>query len=569
MFFLLISFFLFAEVETKNVEKSLLEPIPELVKLNEVLEVKPIAEHVINVEAPNTCGNKGYLVEAKKSGLSCQSKYPGKDRYSIYVCDKAKTFCKQQNLDVVTESPEGLKAWILFYWNTFRNNDYWTSPSKVIKSPNEVVPGFIANQVESAFAKAKKENKNLLLLFTQKYCPPCRLVKETSLVSDEFKNFSKDFILLQLDGDMDSGDGFVKKHHLLYTPTFVFFNSDGQEIDRHIDFVSPEGFKQWWNDIKSKSPVSEIEGKYTSSQSADISFEERIRLYKWLIASYRLEEAKELYFKHEDSFKNTDELISLYWTKEKMSVEDKLKYITKLFSLKNLKCLDGNLDEGMQVLEEVSSMPELMEAEKAKVELSFKKLNNLLSQKVLDKPSDVGCYAKQFFAGLSYLEFVKKSLDLKRIDLESKKLVQTLEQFPILKGASPKSSIEIYKSYVLDQDQKAEAMNKLSAENTGDFSYDFLAAMHDLNDKEKPNYERALKFINKALERADGRIWEKATKMKIQILLKMKKFNEAESLINESLQKITLPRDDKPLIHRFVQGLRDFQREIKKNNNAS
>lgn len=559
MILLAILFILNAEVNNSAIEKSLLQEIPSTLKLNEILEIKPIAGHVINPEAPNSCGFKGNLVELKKEALYCQVTHPGDDSFNVYICDEAKTFCKQQSLKIRTESPQGIKSWMKFYWNNFFSKSHWSSPSKVAKSPNSAAKNFFHNEIGKAFDLAKSSEKPVLVYYTQKYCPPCKLVKEASLSSNDFQDFAKKFVLLQVDADLDSEDGFIKKHNLLYTPTFVFFNSQGQELGRKVDFLSPDGFKKIWSDIENTQPVSELEKKTFS----DLSHDEKIRLYNWYMESHRLKEAKELYLSHEEGFRRSNELVPLFWLKDKMSFDEKNKYLTKILAQKEISCSSLQLSDGQGLIDDLMDKKDLSESERMIVELSYKKISNLLAQKILEKPSDITCYARQFFSNLSYFNYLqnKTEPDLKLIETESIRLNQMLDHFPKLAGSSLKESIALYKTYSMPKLVKFKSMEKLSIENRDDFSYDYLSALHDYNEA-NPNYARALNTVEKVLAKGKGRIWEKATKLKIQILIKMKKNKEAESLIQETLTLLDLPRNEKMMIHKFVQNLRELQREL-------
>lgn len=105
--------------------------------------------------------------------------------------------------------------------------------------------GFAANDdwstnLEAAFAKAKKENKHVLVEFTgSDWCPPCIQMRKNVFSKKSFTGTaSKEFILVEL--DFPKKDQALKKKNQPYAekyqiegfPTVILFDADGDEYTR-------------------------------------------------------------------------------------------------------------------------------------------------------------------------------------------------------------------------------------------------------------------------------------------------------------------------------------------------
>ena len=104
---------------------------------------------------------------------------------------------------------------------------------------------FAANEdwntdLEAAFAKAKKENKNVLVEFTgSDWCPPCMKMRKNVFSKKEFTSpASKDFILVELDfpnsnKEMTKKHGvYAEKFNIEAFPTVILFDAQGEEYLR-------------------------------------------------------------------------------------------------------------------------------------------------------------------------------------------------------------------------------------------------------------------------------------------------------------------------------------------------
>ena len=86
--------------------------------------------------------------------------------------------------------------------------------------------------VEEAFATAKTQGKPLYLYWGAVWCPPCHAIRETVFSTPEFRERSKLFIPVYLDGDTENAQRYGERFDVMGYPTMIVFDADGQEITR-------------------------------------------------------------------------------------------------------------------------------------------------------------------------------------------------------------------------------------------------------------------------------------------------------------------------------------------------
>lgn len=264
---------IFAAANSHLADKVFLKPYPETPLLNEVIAFVPGEDHKFNLKSKNNCGN-GTLVSETESLIECQMGAPGTSQLEFYVCDKQNTYCRREQIKIVTQSPKGLIGWINYYKKMFFSPNIWSSPQRTDISQVPPLKGFIQNDLKAGIAQAQKEKRKLLVYFTQISCGPCRLLKETSLVSDEFQQKTSDYVRVQVDIDLDIEPERLKPLQILSTPTVVIFDSDFKELGRKTSLFSPQNFAQWLttlphekeNDDKPWDENFKYEGKTCSDE---------------------------------------------------------------------------------------------------------------------------------------------------------------------------------------------------------------------------------------------------------------------------------------------------------------
>ena len=522
-----------------SMKSSLNFPRKEKTLINEIVVINPVEGHVFNLEAPNSC-SKGRIVSKSESKIECQTSLGGENTFEIYVCDEKKTYCKMEQHKLTTEKFSGFWSWIKHHWRKNLNRTFWKAPKKTGMSHNVSARGFIHNDVKKAMKLSQSQKKPILLFYTQLSCPPCRFVKEMTLESDLFQEISKDYIRLQVDSDIEVAPHLIGPLEIPFTPTFVLLNSDFKELDRFTQVQSPLTFKRWLDKARSyREPVRELIGR------KNLSSPEKERLSLWYFIQWKVSEAK----------KFIEEKSNL-WIKEAIDIEENPTFKKVNAYLENLK------SEGFPCGDRALSAPRGFFGSFFKKTKSPSRAFSLLKKYesiiFAQKEKDpLGC---SYLLGKLYRggEYMVEGTSLKdKKEFFKKKALQNALNYPILPGVKKKNQLE-YMISRLKEDKKEtqRLLDKMRSQNKNDYTYDYWETFSASYDKD---YEKALKKINKALEIARDRDWQKALSLKIDVLIEMGKKKEAQKIIKETLTGIDLPYSQFPLIHSFVQNLRELQ----------
>lgn len=89
-----------------------------------------------------------------------------------------------------------------------------------------------AGDVDSAFARAKRERRPLFLYWGAEWCPPCNQVKATIFNRRDFIERSRVFVPVYIDGDSRAAQMLASRFKVSGYPTMVLFRPDGTEVTR-------------------------------------------------------------------------------------------------------------------------------------------------------------------------------------------------------------------------------------------------------------------------------------------------------------------------------------------------
>lgn len=110
--------------------------------------------------------------------------------------------------------------------------------SAAFKKPTEVTAkSDAANWImysEEAMIMAQKESKPVMLDFFAEWCGACHELEEKTFSTPEFKQLSKEFVLLRFDAteDNEATQAVLKKFKVKGLPTVLFMNRNGVSLDK-------------------------------------------------------------------------------------------------------------------------------------------------------------------------------------------------------------------------------------------------------------------------------------------------------------------------------------------------
>ena len=102
---------------------------------------------------------------------------------------------------------------------------------------------------QTAFKRAKAEQKLVLVEFFAEWCRPCRTMEQEVFPREEVQRRLAEFVLLRVDFDRQKGRFGVRG-----IPAFLFFDPDERLHDRVLGAHQPGAFAQKLDAIRVKSP---------------------------------------------------------------------------------------------------------------------------------------------------------------------------------------------------------------------------------------------------------------------------------------------------------------------------
>lgn len=127
-------------------------------------------------------------------------------------------------------------------------------------------------------AEAAEENKHLMVMFSQEFCPYCKAMIEKNLTQSSIRDqFDQHFDVVSLDiwGDREvyglDGDRTTEKEiaralDVQFTPTLIVFDDKGQSILRLNGYVSPNDMRVAMDFVSSRAYQTETIFDYLAKQ---------------------------------------------------------------------------------------------------------------------------------------------------------------------------------------------------------------------------------------------------------------------------------------------------------------
>lgn len=118
---------------------------------------------------------------------------------------------------------------------------------------------FFKGTFAQALAKAKQENKKLMVDCYTLWCGPCRYMATNVFPNDTLGKFMNEhFVCMKLDMEHGEGPERNKTFHVKAYPTFIFFDADGKEMNRFEGMAYREEFqKRCERILKGEAPMTD------------------------------------------------------------------------------------------------------------------------------------------------------------------------------------------------------------------------------------------------------------------------------------------------------------------------
>jgi len=109
-------------------------------------------------------------------------------------------------------------------------------------------PIFADLSLTDALAKAKREDKLLIIKFTAEWCGPCKQMDKTTWRNQSIFDWAKDnAVIIAVDVDKDTKTS--EQHKIKAMPTMVAYR-DGVEFDRTVGYMDSSKTLSWMKDVK-------------------------------------------------------------------------------------------------------------------------------------------------------------------------------------------------------------------------------------------------------------------------------------------------------------------------------
>lgn len=127
---------------------------------------------------------------------------------------------------------------------------------------------FFKGTFAQALAKAKQENKKLMVDCYTLWCGPCHYMATNVFPNDTLGKFMNEhFVCMKLDMEHGEGPERNKTFNVKAYPTFIFFDADGKEMNRFEGMAYQDEFqKRCERILKGEAPISEETKKEKAQQ---------------------------------------------------------------------------------------------------------------------------------------------------------------------------------------------------------------------------------------------------------------------------------------------------------------
>lgn len=137
---------------------------------------------------------------------------------------------------------------------------------------------FFKGTFAQALAKAKKENKKLMVDCYTLWCGPCRHMAKNVFPDENLgKYMNANFVCIQLDMEHGEGPELNKTFNVEAYPTFIFFDAEGKEMSRFEGMCMQDEFqKRCERILKGEAPIVKEDSETAKKESNQVAKKDTI-----------------------------------------------------------------------------------------------------------------------------------------------------------------------------------------------------------------------------------------------------------------------------------------------------
>lgn len=138
------------------------------------------------------------------------------------------------------------------------------APAAEAKAPVETRIWY--DESTEAFNVAKREKKQILIVFETKWCTWCQAMNESTWTDDGLVRMATSIIFTRIDGDLDTA--MVEKYRVNRFPSVVLATDQGVEVDRFVGYFGPlEMQEELTRALEGTGTMWELDRKLTESKN--------------------------------------------------------------------------------------------------------------------------------------------------------------------------------------------------------------------------------------------------------------------------------------------------------------
>jgi len=123
-----------------------------------------------------------------------------------------------------------------------------------------------------ALAKARRENKPIVLDFTASWCAPCLKMIHETFPNPKVAPLLKRSVLVKVDAD--EYPALAKLYNAIALPDIRFLSPEGKELRRFLDFQGPDAFAQALDGLLKQFAAVEISDKLIELSDDELELKE-------------------------------------------------------------------------------------------------------------------------------------------------------------------------------------------------------------------------------------------------------------------------------------------------------